>query len=329
MLTETIRLHMNEMPHPPPQRVVEAACQALTKLNRYTDLKDLQRLQKCLAHYAGVSECHVILSPGSDLLLRELIHTFSPGRKVVTVSPSFLPTVQAVKQFAPRRLCLRLRPPAFDLNLEPLMTALGEASLLIVDNPNNPTGRMLLDRQAVETILEHHETLLVIDEAYYEFSNVTFADMVTDFPRLAVVRTMDKAFSLAGARVGYAIVGKVFLDALSAFPAYLPQSSLYAALEVLQDIDYMRKNVHQLVEEKERLRHALKALGVDVHPSSANFLLVRTLVPDMARRLGDAGVLVADASEQLPPGFIRLSVGTQTENDAFLAACAKICQTSG
>jgi histidinol-phosphate/aromatic aminotransferase/cobyric acid decarboxylase-like protein len=124
MLTETIRLHMNEMPHSPSQRVVEAAHQALTKLNRYTDLKDLRQLRKRLAQYAGVPECHVILSPGSDLLLRELIHTFSSGRKVVTVSPSFLPTVQAVKQFAPRRLCLRLRPPIFDLNLELLMTAL-------------------------------------------------------------------------------------------------------------------------------------------------------------------------------------------------------------
>jgi histidinol-phosphate aminotransferase len=329
MLTEAIRLHMNEMPYPPPQGVVEAARQALTKLNRYTDLKDLRRLRKRLAHYAGVSECHVILSPGSDLLLRELIHTFSPARKVVTVSPSFLPTVQAVKQFAPRRLYFRLPLPDFDLNLELLMTALDEASLLIIDNPNNPTGRMLLDRQAVETILNNRETLLVIDEAYYEFSNVTFADMVTDFPRLAVVRTMDKAFSLAGARVGYAVVGEVFLDALSTFPAYLPQPTLYAALEALRDVDYMRKNVHQLVEEKERLRHALEVSGVDVYPSSTNFLLVRTRGPDVARRLRDVGMLVADVSEQLPPGFIRLSVGTQTENDAFLTTCAKICETSG
>jgi histidinol-phosphate aminotransferase len=320
---------MSEMPYPPPQRVVEAAHQALTKLNRYTDPKDLRRLRKSLAHYAGVPERHVILSPGSDLLLRELVHAFSSGRKVVTVSPSFLPTVQAIKQFSPRRLYFRLLPPDFDLNLELLITALDEASLLIIDNPNNPTGRMLLDRQAVETILEHQETLLVIDEAYYEFSNVTFADMVTDFPRLAVVRTMDKAFSLAGARVAYAIVGEVFSDALSAFQAYLPQPSLYAALEALRDVGYMRENVHQLVEEKERLRHALEALGVDVHPSSANFLLVRTRVPDVARRLRDVGVLVADVSEQLPPGFVRVSVGTRTENDAFLTACAKICQTSG
>ena len=328
MLTDTIRLHMNEMPHPPPQRIVEAARHALTKLNRYTDLEDLQRLRERLAHYAGVPESHVTLSPGSDLLLRELVHTFSPGRKVVTVSPSFLPTVQAVKQFAPRRLYLRLRPPTFDLNLELLMAALNEASLLIVDNPNNPTGRMLLERHAVETILNNHETLLVIDEAYYEFSNVTFADMVTDFPRLAVVRTMDKAFGLAGARVGYAIVGQVFSDALSAFHAYLPQPSLYAALEALRDVGYMRKNVHQLVEGRERLRHVLEALGVDVHPSSANFLLFRTRMPDVARRLRGAGVLVANVSEQLPPGFIRVSVSTPTENDAFLTTCMEICEAS-
>jgi len=327
MLTETIRLHMNEMPYPPPQRVVEAARQTLTKLNHYTDLQDLQRLQKGLADYVGVPEGHVILSPGSDLLLRELIHTFSPGRKVITVSPSFFPTVQAVKQFATRRLAFRLHPPAFDLNLELLTSALDEASLLILDNPNNPTGRALLNRPAVETIMDHRKVLLVIDEAYYEFSKVTFADMVASFPRLAVVRTMDKAFGLAGARVAYAIFGEVFLDALSTFQAYLPQPSLYAALEALRDASYMRKNVHQVVEERKRLRQALEALGVDVHPSRANFLLMRTQVPNAARRLRDAGVLVADVSDQLPPGFIRVSVGTGTENDAFLNACTRICET--
>jgi len=318
MLKEALRLHMSEMPYPPPQRVVAAARQSLTKLNRYTDLEDLQRLQERLANYTGVPAGHVLLSPGSDILLREIIHTFSPGRKVITVSPSFFPTVQAAKRFAPHRLSLRLRPPAFDLNLELLMTALDTPSLLIIDNPNNPTGRILLDERAVEALLEHRETLLVIDEAYYEFSNMTFADRVTDFPHLAIIRTMDKAFSLAGARVAYALVGQAFLDTLSAFPAYLPQPSLYAALAALHNVSYMRDNVHQIVEERERLRQALKALGVDVYPSHANFLLMRTGVPDAVRRLRDAGVLVADVSEQLPPGFIRVSIGNRTENDAFL-----------
>ena len=200
MLRETVRLHMNEMPYPPAQNVIEAARKGLSKLNRYADPEDLERLCGLLADYSGVSRRHIILSPGSDFLLREVIHTFSKGRRVVMVSPSFFPTVQAAKQFATEQLSIRLSPPTFDLNLELLLKALKGPCLVIMDNPNNPTGRMLLDRRAVEAIAGHRETLLVIDEAYYEFSGMTFADMVADHPRLAIIRTMDKASLQLGGR---------------------------------------------------------------------------------------------------------------------------------
>ncbi len=330
MLRGAVRLHMNEMPYPPPERVLVAARDVLAELNRYTDPERLDRLRELLAEYADVPSRYVILSPGSDLLLREIVHAFSRGRKVVTVSPSFFPTVHAVRRFAPKRLTIRLDPSTFDLDLEPLMAAVDEASLLIVDNPNNPTGRMLLDRPAVEALLQRPYVLVVIDEAYYEFSGTSFADLVVDYPRLAIVRTMDKAFSLAGARVGYAVAGEAFLDALSTFYTFLPQPSLHAALAALQDPATMRENVRRVILERERLRQALEDVeehhptGVRVYPSWANFLLIRTQVPNMARRLGELGVLVSDVSSQLPPGFIRVSVGTREENDAFLDAWRKI-----
>jgi histidinol-phosphate aminotransferase len=201
-LREIIRLHMNEMPYPPSPGVVKAAQQGLARLNRYADPAELEALRGLLAGYCGVPTDCVILSPGSDLLLREIVHTFSQGRKVITVSPSFFPTVQAAKQFAAEWLSIRLSSPAFDLNVKLLMEVLEGPSLVILDNPNNPPGRLLLDPPAVEALLQQENVLLVIDEAYYEFSGVTFADKVTDHPRLAVIRTMDKAFSLAGARVG-------------------------------------------------------------------------------------------------------------------------------
>jgi histidinol-phosphate aminotransferase len=327
MLRETIRLHMNEMPYPPAQDVIKAARKGLTKLHRYADPEELERLCGLLADYSGVSRRHIILSPGSDLLLREVIHTFSTGRRVVTPSPSFLPTVQAARKFAAKRFSIRLSPPTFDLNPEPLTKALEEPSLVIMDNPNNPTGKMLLDRRAVETVVGCREILLVVDEAYYEFSGMTFADMVADHPRLAIIRTMDKAFSLAGARVGYAIVGEAFLDAVSSFYAFLPQPSLYAAMEALKHVKYMKDSVRRIVEERERLWRTLDGLGVCVYPSSTNFLLVKAQIRDVAERLGDVGVLVSDVSNQLPQGFIRVSIGTPEENDAFVARYVEVHRT--
>jgi histidinol-phosphate aminotransferase len=322
-LKERIRLHMNEMPYPPSPGAVEAAQGALAMLHRYADPAELETLRELLAGYCGVPKDHVFLSPGSDLLLREVIHAFSTGRKVLTVSPSFLPTVQAAKQFAAEWLSIRLSPPAFDLNARLLMDVLEGPSLVIIDNPNNPTGQTLLDLPAVEALLQDEDVLLVIDEAYYEFSGMTFADRVADYPRLVITRTLDKAFSLAGARVGYGIAGEAFGDVLSSFYAFLPRPSLCAAMEALRRPGHMRENVRRVVEERERLRLALGELGVRVYPSRTNFLLMWTEVPDLARRLQDAGVLVSDVSNQLPAGFLRVSIGTPAENDDFLSTLAE------
>jgi len=324
MLKRAIKLNMNEMPYLPPKAIIEAAQKGLLNLNRYSNSEDIEQLRVFLADYAEVSSEHVILGPGSDLLLRETIQTFAKGRKIVMVSPSFFPTVQTAKQFATKLISIRLSPPEFNLNLDFLMNELNEPCLVIIDNPNNPTGKILLDRHAVEEIIKNKNVLLLIDEAYYEYSGITFADMVEDRPNLAITRTMDKAFSLAGARVGYAIAGKVFLETFSSFYAFLPSFSLHAAIEALKNPEYMRRNIHRVIEEKKREMRALEKLDVQIFPSSTNFLLVKTMVPDAVRMLKDIGILVSDVSNQLSAGFLRISIGTREDNDTFIAGYKRI-----
>lgn len=315
---------MNEMPYLPPQEIIEAAREGLLNLNRYTDPEDIERLRELLADYSGVPKGHIILGPGSDLLLREAIQTCSKGRKVIIVSPSFFPTVQTAKQFATKLISIRLSPPEFDLDLDFLIDELKEPSLVIIDNPNNPTGKILLDRNAVEAIIKNKDVLLLIDEAYYEFSGATFADMVQNSPNLAITRTMDKGFSLAGARVGYVVAGKAFLEAFSSFYAFLPQSSLHAAIEALKNPDYMRRNIHRVIEERKRVMRTLDKLDDQVFPSSANFFLAMSGISDIAKKLRDIGILILDLSNQLSSGFIRVSIGTREENNTFIAGYKKI-----
>ena len=324
MLKRAIKLNMNEMPYLPPQEIIEAGRKGLLNLNRYTNPEDIERLRELLADYSGVHKGHIMLGPGSDLLLREAIQTCSKGRKVIMVSPSFFPTVQTAKQFATKLISIRLSPPEFDLDLNFLIDELKEPCLVIIDNPNNPTGKILLDRHAVEAIIKNKDVLLLIDEAYYEFSGATFADMVQNSPNLVITRTMDKGFSLAGARVGYVIAGKVFLEAFSSFYAFLPQSSLHAAIEALKNPDYMRRNIHQVIEERKRVMRILDKLDVQLFPSRTNFFLARTKIPDTARKLRDIGILISDLSNQLPSGFIRVSIGTREENDIFIDGYKKI-----
>ena len=323
MLNE-IKLNMNEMPYLPPREVIEAAQKGLSNLNRYANPKDLELLREFLADYSGVSKKHIILSAGSDPLLREIIHVFSRGRKVIMVNPSFFPTVQCAKEFATKLIKIQLRPSEFNLETDVITNETNEPSLVIVDNPNNPTGKILIDKEMTETILENKNVLLVVDEAYYEFSGVTFADMVENHPNLSVVRTLDKAFGLAGARIGYLIAGENFLDAFSTFFTFLPQSSLYAAIEAMRHPSYIKKNIERTIKERERVSKELEKIGFQVYPSTTNFLLIKTNMPDVARELKDRGILVFDISNQWLPGYIRVSMGTPKENNIFLSSMKEI-----
>lgn len=311
---------MNEFPYPPPRRIIEAAQKGLSQLNRYASPKDLELLRDLLAGYSGVSRNHIVLSPGSNLLLREIIHSFSLERKVIMVNPSFFPVAQFAKNFVKKLVRVQLRPPKFSLNTDIINTEVNEPSLLILDNPNNPTGNILIDKEMAEDILENKNVLLVVDEAYYEFSGITFADMVEKHPNLSVVRTLDKAFGLAGARIGYLLAGKCFLDAFSTFYIYLPQSTLHSALEVMKDPSYIKKNIDIIVKERERVDKELKKMGFQAFPSVANFLLIKTGISNITSELRDKGILVSDVSNKWLPGYIRVSIGTPEENNIFLSA---------
>ncbi len=315
---------MNEMPYLPPREVIEAAQKGLSNLNRYANPKDLELLREFLADYSGVSKKNIILSAGSDPLLREIIHVFSRGRKVIMVNPSFFPTVQRAKEFVTKLIKIQLRPPEFNLDADVITNEINEPSLVIIDNPNNPTGKILIDREMAKTILDNKNALLVVDEAYHEFSGVTFADMVEEHSNLSVVRTLDKAFGLAGARIGYLIAGEDFLDAFSTFYAFLPQSSLYSAMEAVKDPSYTKKNIELTIKERKRVSKELEKIGFQVYPSITNFLLIKTNIPSVARELKDKGILVFDLSNQWLPGYIRVSMGTPKENNIFLSSMKEI-----
>ena len=186
MVKEIIRLNKNEVPYAPSEKTITAAQKGLRNLNRYSEAEDLEQLQGLLADYSGVSKKHIILSFGSDLLVREIIHAHAKARKIIMVSPSFVPTVQAARQCATKLVSIRLSPPDFELDFDLLLDQLKEPCLLIIDNPNNPTGQVLLDHLMVESIVENRDVLLVVDEAYYEFSKVSFVNMIQDHPNLAI-----------------------------------------------------------------------------------------------------------------------------------------------
>jgi histidinol-phosphate aminotransferase len=319
-----IRLHMNEMPWEPPPEVIDAARTGLQSMNRYCDEQDMFRLQQAIAGYSGVPARRVLLSPGSDMLLRDAVHLFSQDRKVITLCPSFLPTTEAARQAAKSMVRIRLSAPDFSLDKDILESEISGPALVFLDIPNNPTGNPVLSPEEIESLLEREDLLLIADEAYFEFSGVTCAPLVTRYPNLLVTRTLDKVFSLAGARLGYGVAGDTFLEGMSPVFTYLPRVTVLASLKSLQMSEQMLQRVRKLCEERDRLFERLLEQGIEVFKSSGNFLLVRSPDPQTAEGLEERGILVKDLSDQMPPGYIRVTVGKKEENDLFTGEFLKL-----
>lgn len=315
-----INLQSNENPFLPPKNVIEAAKKGLKNINRYSELEYLNELKQLLADYNDISPQRITLSPGSDLLLRNIINTFSKNRKIITINPSFFSIFHQALKFANKLIKIQLVPQNFALKPELILYELDDPTLIILDNPNNPTGAILLDENLIENILQSPNVLLLIDEAYFEFSKQTFAGLIERYPNLAILRTMDKAFSLAGLRLGYLLAGDAFKNNFLDFPKFLPTPTLFAGIEALKNPKYVFENVEKIIAERERVKEGLRKLNIEVFPSKGNFLLIKSNVPDFEQKIIEKGILIKSLSEEWLSDFYRVSIGLPKENDTFLLA---------
>mgnify|MGYP001033398930 CR=1 FL=1 len=315
-----INLQSNENPFLPPENVMEAAKKGLKNINRYSELEYLNELKQLLADYNDISPQRITLSPGSDLLLRNIINTFSKNRKIITINPSFFSIFHQALKFANKLIKIQLVPQNFALKPELILYELDDPTLIILDNPNNPTGAILLDENLIENILQSPNVLLLIDEAYFEFSKQTFAGLIERYPNLAILRTMDKAFSLAGLRLGYLLAGDAFKNNFLDFPKFLPTPTLFAGIEALKNPKYVFENVEKIIAERERVKEGLRKLNIEVFPSKGNFLLIKSNAPDFEQKMVEKGILIRSLSEEWLSDFYRVSIGLPKENDTFLLA---------
>jgi len=195
---------------------------------------------------------------------------------------------------------------------------------LVFDSPNNPTGNLILNRNDVESILNFDNVILLVDEAYFEFSKVSFVDLIEKYQNLAIVRTLSKSFGLAGSGIGYLLAGNLIRRRFQGLEIMLPYPSVIAGINALKNSNYMTDYVKEIENEKKRITNNLLKLGVTVFPSFANFLLLKTKIQNLSQILAKLGILVHDVSPQLSSEFIRVTIGSKNENDYFLKALEKI-----
>ena len=287
-----------------------------TALNRYPDplANDLRDL---IAEANGLDRDQVLVGNGGDELLFDLALAWGgPGRTFLNLPPTF--SVYATNaQLTNTRIVEVARRADFSLDEEAVLArvAAGDIDYVIVTSPNNPTGERAPE-DFVLRLLDATDALVVVDEAYFEFSRRTLRPYLESHENLLILRTFSKAFSLAGVRVGY-VLGHAHVI------RELVKVRQPAARVVFANRATFEPGIAAIIEERERLMRGLLTLpGVTPFPSDANYILFRMEGADAAWAfLYERGVLVRDFSHApLLEGCLRVTVGTPEQNDGFLAA---------
>ncbi|MEA1974554.1 MAG: aminotransferase class I/II-fold pyridoxal phosphate-dependent enzyme [Bacillota bacterium] len=316
-----IDLSSNENPYEPSNNTINAANRGLKNLNKYIDKKNINELKKILGNYNNVSTERIILGSGTENLFKEIIYNFSKNRNIITFNPSFMNSINIAKYNAKKIIKVQLTPPEFKVNWKSLIN---EPSLVIIDSPNNPTGKCLITRDDVINLLKNKNCLLLIDEAYYEFSKTTFVDLIDEYPNLAVSRTLDKAYSLAGLKISYLIVGDVFLNRLHHYSPSINNSTCLASIQAIKEKEYALNNVEIIINERNRVSNELKKIGFEVYDSSTNFLLIKSPISELALKLKKRKILISDLSTNWFYNYYRISIASPKENNILITTVKKL-----
>ena len=323
------RLDLNENPGPVPGFIVDAVLREARRANRYPEKRLYENLYALLEEYTGLSRRHLVFGPGSDALLRSVFDAvIKPGDLVVYASPSFTMygVYSALSGARVETLRLSACGDKWCLDLAELISRARGAKLVVIDNPNNPTGSLLLGGRDVRELVEETNALVVLDEAYYEFSQASSIGLVEEAQRLVVTRTFSKAFGLAGLRVGYMAAPREIRDAvwklLAPFP--VPRTSLAAAIAALEHRDFFEEAVRRITELREWLYRELLVLGAKPYRSWTNFVLADTGVENVVDKLAERKIMV----RRVPMGdtWARITIGSRKELDAFINALRDLKQ---
>lgn len=337
-----VRLNTNENPHPPSAALVEDVTRsvqaAAAELHRYPD-RDAVELRADLAAYlrtqtgVPVQTENLWAANGSNEILQQLLQAFGgPGRSAIGFVPSYSmhPIISNGTQ---TEWIESVRSADFSLDADTAATVIAarDPDVVFVASPNNPSGQSipLADLRRLLDAMDHG--ILIVDEAYGEFSSQPSAvALIEEYPsRLIVSRTMSKAFAFAGGRLGYLVAAPAIIDAvlLVRLPYHLSVLTQAAARAALRHADDTLGSVATLIAERERVSAALTELGFRVIPSDANFVLFGEFADAAAawQRYLDDGVLIRDVGIG---GYLRTTIGLADENDAFLAASAKLAASN-
>ncbi|MDQ4090240.1 MAG: histidinol-phosphate transaminase [Actinomycetota bacterium] len=331
-VTVDVRLNTNESPYPPPAAWREAYLEELATVpfHRYPD-RGATALRTVIGELHGVGPEQILAGNGSNEVIQALCLAYGgAGRTVAVFEPTY-----ALHSHIPRitgtGVAVGQRRADFTLDPAEVQRLLGEVqpAITFLCSPNNPTG-VIDATEVVEAAVAAAPGLVVVDEAYGQFTSTSALPLVGDDRALVVTRTFSKTWSMAGCRLGYLVApAEIVAGAERAvLPYHLDWATQIAGRLAVRFTAEMEERVAALVSERERIAAALHGLPVETWPSGANFLLFRPHDVDATtvwKGLVERSVLIRDCSSW--PGLdgcLRVTVGTPAEDDAFLSALKEV-----
>lgn len=298
--------------------------------NRYPDPLQLPVKEK-LSKIKGVPAQNIFLGNGSDEAIDLFYRIFGePGRDNAMIFPPTYGMYEVCAEMNDVKVKKVNLTKDFQLDIDAIETAIDPfTKLIFICSPNNPTGNSI-NRAAVEIILNNFEGIVIIDEAYINYSKQkSFIPELTEYPNLIVMQTLSKAWGLAGLRLGMAFASQPIIELMNKvkYPYNINSATQLLALEALDNVGWVNEHIAITVTEREKLKNELLSLATTevVYPSDANFLLVKI---KEARRiyeqLCDKGIIVRDRSKVvLCDDSLRITIGTPEENKQLIKELSK------
>lgn len=327
-----LRLHMNESPYPPSRTSLEYINKYSSLLNLYHVEQLYEELIDELSDYVGVDKKLIeIFASSSSILTLMLTYTKIIDSGLVLTHPTFHVMYHMIDNYNIQHAHVELSKEDFTLDVDKLIEV-SEGRVVYLINPNNPTSNILLEDPEVLKKVARRAKTVFVDEAYYEFSGLTFKDLVTEHDNIVVIRTVSKAFSLAGARFGYVITSEKMKNILNSLRIgyEVPIITQAAVLGALKDPYYVKEVVSKIVETRERVRKALVNADLRVVESRTNFLFINLGKPcrkywELLKR-DEILTLCLENIEKLREfgSYLRVTVGRPEEMDLFVEKLLKI-----
>jgi histidinol-phosphate aminotransferase len=327
----TVKLNTNENPYPPSPLVLDALREAIGDGLRLYPRPMADELRDRASRVYGFRPENVLVGNGSDDLLAMIARAcIDPGTRVAYPVPTYslYDTLVELHDGEPVRV-----PFESDFSLPPRLLQVGTA-LVFLANPNSPSGTQV-PPEVVRTLAERQrKALVVVDEAYVDFGDSNCLALAKELPNVLVLRTLSKSFSLAGLRIGLAFGSQTVIDMLAKVKdSYnVNRLSMIAGTAALRDLRWMEANVRRVRRTREALRGELSAMGFEVYPSQANFVMARRPGQDLSplqEGLRRRGVLVRHFATPELRDCLRITVGTDDEVRICLRVLSQLVRHDG